>query len=125
MRYRTLPLLILLPCCLLAQIEITQLPVPAAGDTITRYIAPNPGVLDLGESGLDQTWSFDLTTTASLMFAVSDNTQDSLFPAANQVWQTGVVDLFYRTSDSLWTVYGLLGTDPVGLGLTLTSKYNT
>ncbi|MDX1476609.1 MAG: hypothetical protein R3301_02850 [Saprospiraceae bacterium] len=122
LQLRVLPILLALPWCLPAQLVISELPVLTPGDTVTRYSDIDPGVVDLGSAGTDQTWSFNLTTDVSVSQAVMAN-QDSLIDGANLVLQSGPLDMYYHVSDSAWLLLGLSGVDPLGLGFSLVSVY--
>ena len=107
------------------QAQVNTLPVPSDGDTIMLINDMNPGPLDLGSTGADQVWNFQLSGMIPLNTLVTEVMQDSSFPSANRIFNSGFFDVYYDVNAQAWSQVGLTGDDPLGFGFTVLSIYST
>ena len=128
---KRLPIRIVLTNCLVAlcsillngQTMITALPVPNVGDTIIRYVDVTPSGVELTEPGQDQSWTWELNDTLMISLAVGENDMEDEFPDADIHLDNGVNKTYYVADSSKWAAAGIIGGDPLGLGVMVASIY--
>ena len=130
MRFSLLLFLFVTIGTLHAQITVTNSVFPEAGDTI--FVATDFEVEEdlITAPGGDQTWDFSnldadvLSTRLVLDPAASGN--DTIFPDADLVITDDLVEngaAFFTVSPTAFTQIGVLGEDPLGVGLQFATPY--
>ena len=121
-------LFLLSVCCvslLHAQITIDPLPIPTSDDTVVRSVSFGNVDIDLGASGIDQSWDWILNDSNTINTVITAHDSDSLFGNANFKFSTiGALDQYYWIDGTSWDLLGSTGTDPVGFGISVRSRYN-
>lgn len=105
-----------------SQVLLDALPVPAVGDSVTRFVVLNPEI-DPGEAGqdLDITWEFPDTLGYTEVYV--DNDAPALFPNANRTLVVGAVKQYLEMTTTYWDQVGFTGEDPVGFEVTVSSIF--
>lgn len=107
-----------------AQVIIDMLPVPEPGDTIERFLVSDPSGLEISAPGPDQMWEWMFEDGVRFVYRAEANDQPATFPGADIVLDEGFRQFYIDASPESWDIVGLIGTDPIGFGLTVTSFYD-
>lgn len=117
-------LFILSLCCiwLNAQITVTNLTFPAAGDTLMTATDNMPINISVGPAGPDQVWNFKSlqspVVVRTVVRAAAEGAAAADFPNADLVFQANEnAEGYYEVTDKQVALLGLSGTDPLNLGI--------
>jgi hypothetical protein len=113
---------------LLAQITVTNVTFPSAGDTLRYKTDSNPPALNLGTTGGgNQVWDFtDLqggpVQTTVYLTAAGGNGSGS-FPLTTLRTTNALQETYYRKTATAFENLGTIGDDPLNLGINTTIRY--
>lgn len=130
MRY---PWILLFLCCTtaaLAQVKVTDQPLPQAGDAFLYYLDKLPSNIDPGKAGAGQRWNF-MTLQApfvrsSTYLTGRQGMHGSRFPEADLTYQVDeATEAYFRKDTEGLYLLGYHGLDPFGIGIKGLYRYDT
>lgn len=117
----------LLTPSLFAQITVPATTFPVPGDTLLYAIDNSPGGLDIGPVGGPYIWEFpflDQESTEEVLYeAASLGAAFEDFPTSTVFAPGALQDHYYRSTDQVFEEIGYAGSDPLNLGISLSSPY--